>query len=282
MVFGDGGGTTTPFKTSFEHRLILQGMKVKRICIFSIPRTGTNNLCKLLNSIEGLRSHFELFHSNSVYTLDPDELRFINGELGTHYEDIGDPALITFARSNPGSLLEMLETENAEKYDFLSFKIFPFHLTSEVLERDIISHRDTYFILIRRHLIDCYISLRKAEELGAYLSSDTSRLSIELDASEYIRWCAQMLAWYTKCQSLLHKYERSFATLSYERDLSGSKESTVRNFVNAVNSLGANLLQPQLVRNGFAKQDTATEYEQKVANWRDFLLDLSELGVLPH
>lgn len=254
---------------------------MKRICILSIPRSGTTHLCKLMESFGGVRAYHDLFHNNSSWKLNKRELTAISSVSGVVYKSIKDPALIQFAHDSPLRYLEILERTNASWATCLSFKIFPGQLEIDALRSDVLSHKDTLFLIVRRPLLDVFISTRKAAQTGKYKGMNTSDVSVILSASEYARWIGRVEDWFSLCRSALEKKGRAFVTLSYEKDIAIDARSVLEKLGAAFLENGIPVGDIVNAPVGVQKQDRSSGYAEKVSNWDEFVGDLDSLGIMP-
>lgn len=251
------------------------------LCIVSNPRSGTNHLTKLLQSVPNLRSQKEIFHSEASYTLDGHELSAVGRYLREDITQIDDPRLTGFARHNPVDFLNCLVEANQHK-DVLSFKIFPAHLGWQQIGRMVRSFPQMQFMTLRRRFLDTYISFQKAMALGEWSDVDTSQVSVRIDADAYLKWVGDMTHWYSQWADLLSAENRTSVEITYEDAIAPGNKATLNKVHEATTQLGLNLgIQRDTEATGLMRQDRSTAYHEKVENWDKFMSDLTARGLLP-
>jgi Sulfotransferase family len=254
---------------------------MKRICILTVPRSGTNYLCGLLASFRGVRSHFDLFHGKASWKLDGREMSAVSKVSGIHYSSVRDSQLVQFAHESPNRYLKIIEQANTSRADCLSFKIFPNQLEKSVLKSQIMTHEETAFIILRRSLLDSYISARVAMHVGKYTHVNTSDVSVSISASDYVQWLGRTEEWYSFCQNTLSKLGRRFATLSYEDDIMLDPDSLLQRLSLLLRENGVPVGEIVETQSNFEKQDRRSDPAKKVSNWSEFVADLNSIGVMP-
>ena len=157
------------------------------LCLLAMPRTGSSYVSDLFDAHPQFQSHTELFHREAVFlrvadrsALLPDLTRLAR----TRSADIYDPALVAWARKSPRALLDFL-SERREKR-FLTFKVFPRHLSDEQLDPVLFDAPRIACLLLERDPLASYVSQLKARRTREFSHRDTSHLTVDAEAAEFV------------------------------------------------------------------------------------------------
>ena len=167
---------------------------MKEVCIIAYPRTGTNYMCSLWKHFERHEALREIFHPRQSHSLRP-FLPDLNAAFGLNAEDIDDPALTAALRDDPLRTLSALTAAcEPDGTESISYKIFPAHLQDDRLER-LFARDNMVVVVVRRILIDSFISRMKAQKLMAWTHTDTTDVAVEISFGAFQAWAAERRAW---------------------------------------------------------------------------------------
>jgi hypothetical protein len=253
----------------------------KILVVFSVPRTGTNHLFRLLDNISDLKVYYEIFHPHAAYGLEK-----FYGDLEAYcvYEDvyrhsIFEKELINKMHAAPGRFLDFA----ISRYNNHSivFKIFPGHLSIEKIKEELLLRDEVAALIIQRRPIDTYISSLKARKTGKYINVNTSDIKVNLNAEEYMHWWQMNFLWYRDIFSLVGENGLPYTSLIYEKDIVGDVDIVTENAIKKINGLGFSLRIPERLRNqGLLKQDMQADFVEKIHNWQNFFMKVNKNGNL--
>lgn len=251
------------------------------LCLLAMPRTGSSYVSDLFDAHPQFQSHTELFHREAVFlrvadrsALLPDLARLAR----TRSADIYDPALVAWARKSPRTLLDFL-SERREKR-FLTFKVFPRHLSDEQLDPVLFDAPRIACLLLERDPLASYVSQLKARRTREFSHRDTSHLTVDADAREFVEFVATRARWYERCRRSLAARGKPVVTLAYETLASVSEAEALAMLVAAARSIGlsgvvdASLGEARLR----PKQDRRAPHES-IAEWTTFAAEVTERGL---
>ncbi|TNE67590.1 MAG: hypothetical protein EP335_01425 [Alphaproteobacteria bacterium] len=244
---------------------------MKKIVVFSIPRTGTNHFFYSMRNLDRLNVRFEIFHPEEAYSISREESDQIAGMGGLDVDGNKDPRLIRWMSDHPAETVNFLADKVSANFDALIFKVFPKHLTPEKLVELLDGVPDLSVAFVRRAPIDTFISLMKSVQTQRYHNCDTSSLSVELAPRYFQEWWCDNYNWYKSVGNLVRASGLPVIDLSYEDHIdvpAAALRATIAD-------LGARLgledpLPEQEFQGGLTKQDHESRYDRKVVNWADF------------
>ena len=261
-------------------------MAIEFISILSIPRTGTNYLCGLIGLFKEIDSLFEIYHNRAVYMGNSRLLNRIIDYLNCNYrleiKNNYDTAFVNFVRQHPQEMLDIIRLQSDKKY--ISFKIFPNHLSQQNLNDVIIQNERVKKILIKRNLLDVYFSLRFAEMIKSWSDRDTSNLKLDFKIDDFIDWYEYYQQYYNFLESKFKNSGGTIAVLEYEKIHSYRTNWEKFTFIfNFLNSIGLQLEENNLFipENRFnnlrVKQDKRVNILDKVNNPQQTIENLKKL-----
>ena len=214
-------------------------MAIEFISILSIPRTGTNYLCGLMGLFKEIDSLFEIYHNRAVYIgkshLASKIIDYINCNYQLEIKNHYDTAFVNFVRQHPQEMLDIIRLQSNKKY--ISFKIFPNHLSEQNLNDVIIQNKRVKKILIKRNLLNVYLSLRFAEMIKRWSDRDTSNLKLNFEINDFVDWYARYRQYYDFIESKLKNSGGTITVLEYEQihsyHTNRDKFTFIYNFLNS-------------------------------------------------
>jgi hypothetical protein len=238
-----------------------------------MPRTGSTYLEQILINCDGIRSCGEPFNKPRSADL-PAE--WLDGIRKLTQLDIQDHlSWHAWKIEHPGLFLEN-EYQLAKMK--IAFKLFPLHLSREMIDRDIFSRKDIFYILLKRRPIESFISDRKAATLKAWRDVDTTDLKPTLPAKRFMEWAEYYSSWYAWLEKRLTETEAPFVRMGYEKHLRHSETSeAVAAVLEALKPLGLDdsLYSPKITL--MDQQDKEERYQNRCANWEQFHADVIKL-----
>ena len=259
-----------------ETKLLDNGYQLTTsVAWISLPRTGTNYLCELLQNHHRIESHYEIFHKHKFYAMNRQTVvNLINRKHSTSFSNYRDPNLIKWIHSNPYELLKILK--EISRGNYFSFKIFPGQLKQSLVRETIINDSSIKKILVKRNLLDVYVSRGIAMELKKWGHTDTSKMKLEINFDEFLKWFNWVNQWYRLFEDGLTSVGQNFSVITY-RSLH-SRESDKDKFIYLINFLrtvGINLELQSIVDNvrndiPYKKQDRRSNIADKILNYQEF------------
>lgn len=183
------------------------------IPIISYPRTGSSYLINVLDKFDNITYLMEPFH--------PDEqvvYQHLKHRLGGLFEPFYYDVLLQFSSLNEFSRTEpvkfLLAIQTMLKAEYLTFKIFPEHLSSsKILEVISLSQA---VIFNERNVLQSFISNEIASKSGVYAKIDTSAELISFEESRFLWWKNYTSSHLTSVKSQLVNITTSSFTIHYE------------------------------------------------------------------
>lgn len=195
---------------------------VDSLCFIALPRTGTNYICSLIHHFKEIDSFFEIFHRKSVYIgssqrhqkITQEIIEDINNKYNFKISSSDDSTFVDFVHQNPEYLLKAIRAKSHKKY--ISFKVFINHLEGEKLQSCIIENQKIKKIIIKRNLLDTYISDQFAQKLQTWTKADTSRLYISFEEKKFINWYQRQQEFYDFVEKQMISSDQQIISIDYE------------------------------------------------------------------
>lgn len=252
---------------------------MQELCFIAAARTGTNHLTNLISGFPRVKARAEVFHAQAAWGVSNWEREALAKSEGQDFPAINDPAFVSFVRSNPTALLNVMASTH-KQHDLMCFKIFPGHLSFESIEANLVARDALKFVVVKRRFLNSYISNKKAEQVGSYTRADTTGVSVELNVADFRKSMIGHRKWYHDIDGLLRRHQRSAGHLYYEADIDCPIKDTVTALRRAVAMAG---IDPALLQGeggtGLPKQDKNAYYAEKISNWPEFSAGLEQEGL---
>ena len=139
----------------------------------------------------------------------------------------------------------------------------------------LLTRPDIAFIITRRKPIDRYISSLKARALGKWRFADTTNVEVRGDVRQFLDEWNRFARWYASCREVIESAGRPQTDLSYAGDISQPNEVLRHSLREKLQEIGVdpgNFTAP--IDRPLERQDRASLYEEKMANWPQFLAEL--------
>ncbi|MGD1921462.1 MAG: hypothetical protein ACFCAD_22780 [Pleurocapsa sp.] len=242
-----------------------------------MPRNGTNYLCDLIGKFQEIDSLYEIFHDQSAYInndlLSKNIVQHINSIYNLQIKDNSDPQFIDFIYQNPALFLDIISSYSTNKY--ISFKVFPNHLSLDNLKNVIIKNDRIKKIIVKRNLLDVYFSVQFARLTQRWDQKDTSKHQVDFNPSNFLQWFSFHKDYYDFIERELKANNQQAIALDYEKihSLNNNQEKFLFLF-NFLQSAGLTLdqknlfdkSQAELNKNIRQKQDKRVNRLEKVSN----------------
>jgi hypothetical protein len=251
---------------------------MQEFCLIGTPRTGTNHIVAILANCKKFKSRGEIFHPRFCEGLSAKEVELVGHIAHRQFASDLDPSLVSFVRSNPAILLNVLrDADDGQSVN--SFKLFPGHLPLVSIENEIVAREHIHFVFVLRRPIDSFISDVKAVLIGKYFGIDTTALRVKLDPDAFEKRMRSWRNWYRKTSDMVVQRGRQYSTLLYETDIDCAIEQCFANIRRAAMRCGIyrSVFDPAPARiTGLERQDTSDNYHDKVLNWDEFMQELDK------
>ncbi len=268
-------------------------VKQNRDCILvliSIPRTGTNFLCSLLNYHPLITSYYEIFHPKKFYSgyqNNPEGIiEQINQKYSVNFLNSEDIKLINWIHNNPTKLIDTLVNFNLKQY--VSFKLFPDHLNCSTIESAIIKNRNMKKILVKRNLLATYFSHEIAIKTNKWNNFDTSEIRVSLSVEKFAKWVNWAEQWYDIFENNSSLEKKECFVINYE-DIHAHKTNTDKliyldHFLKNIGlELDTEYQLPNLKYTKIMKkQDTRNNLKNKIINYQEFIEKAKDKGLSEH
>lgn len=240
-----------------------------QILVFFIYRTGSSFIMQALNSCLGAK-----IFGDYGEILTPSEIRQ-TGFANTI--DIDDSGLANYAVNNIEGYLRYLSSisdPNAIICSKISLFQLEHHIKNKTIQfRNIISKPNTKIIILKRNLLDVYVSLKKANETKKWGWVDTTNIKININPEEYMKWYSETNELYDNLITNLISLNKSFITVNYEElnmintDLNKVKLILSKLYANEINlRLSYSKFQST---NFLIKQDRNLKHKDKIENYNE-------------
>ncbi|MGF1457357.1 MAG: hypothetical protein ACFB6R_18520 [Alphaproteobacteria bacterium] len=273
----------------------------KTLCMVAQPRSGTNHVCRLLETLLGIHVYLEPFNPVEPHFHYRFSLKRFEQAAQRSFDRPGDPALTGWIHDNPEKALDVLRHAADPGCRVMSLKLFADHVSPDQFETYFVRRPDTHFMTVKRRPIDAYISFQKAMSLKTWLFNNTTDMRLPIDADHFARWHISQSAWYRMTDEMIRAYDRPHTSLQYETDIAGPPAVTVRHLIGKLKEIGIDtrmrhsvrikrpvkqalhhaakavgLTSPWSPALGLPRQDLNGSTADKVSNWDAFCEDLSK------
>jgi len=244
----------------------------KTILIAAHARSGSTYLCHLLRNIVGIKVYLELFHFH---------LQQIEEHLDGDYSAVAEAMSLTGDSSEMRSQLvrghsdyiKTLKGINPGKT--IAFKVFPKHLPEPHLNGTI-GQADS-IVVLRRNLLQSYISNVIANDLKRWGGVDTSQQKIKFSSTDFIKHVEEITGFYDSVEACAKEQAVNVARFDYEQLAAAANPFTL------ICSELSDSLKCDVTGDyegvKISRQDKRTKATQKVSNDTEMLDFLSSYGL---
>jgi hypothetical protein len=244
-----------------------KGKRMRFLCIFGIPRTGSTHLAMLLKACPEFNVLAELFHSKSTTRLTEREQAALAARSG-----LADEAATNWRRRHPLAALEAVHEAGGARV--VAVKLFPNFLPRKLIEAELLSRDEVACAVLTRRVIESFISSRKAISVDKFGGVDTTDVKIDLSPAEFVPWARKMRAWYRFAREALEARGKPYARIDFETTLADRPDAeALGDVLSLLAPQGLAVEVPPAVRGG-KRQDLEERYRERVGNWHSFALTL--------
>ena len=137
------------------------------------------------------------------------------------------PNLIAFARNDPEGVIEIAETAAAAAgYHWLGVTLMPTQIDGTNLKR-LASAPDTHIVFLMRRHLPRFISLEKANAVGAWKYVDTTDVKPEVEIERLEVAIRNVEDWFALATGIIRDLGLPSVTLTYETHVRGGPETTL-------------------------------------------------------
>lgn len=246
------------------------------IALIACRRTGSNYLMKVLDSFSNIDFFGEVYHNQSVWMPTFRKMEYVDwlkNEHGINIE-IGekpfeDKELVNLNHNNPQHLLDYLTSLLDNRYT--GFKIFPEHLKWYKLKTHILANKKIKKVILKRNLLDVYISDRILEMTNKSQRQDTSNIKVNINCLDFKAWYYNTMSFYSRVELYLHNSNQKYSELSYEELHSHNSNDEKVDFLQSwLLQNGIEIEARPKIANYTKKQDKRKNSLAKVENDREF------------
>jgi len=245
----------------------------QRLIILAAPaRSGSTRLWHLLNVFNNVHSLGEYFNFGAQKDDNSTVLRPL-------FEGEPDNALFTHFRDRKAcweSPINAIRVAADRTTKNLTVKISPGRPAENTLAA-LMRSAPTSVLMLKRRPIDSFISLQKAVSLGKWGNVDTSALTVTLSVKHYLSYLQKLSRFYAQVERAAQQALVPTRQLTYEDHINIPDTVLLKYLATSLRMLDVNAgrigASDRTLRE---KQDTVTNYANKVANWEAFLEELAD------
>ena len=245
----------------------------RRLIILAAPaRSGSTRLWHLLSAFHNVHSLGEYFNFSAQKDDNAKVLRPLFGSEP-------DNPLFTQFRDRKAcweSPINAIRVAADRTSKNLTVKISPRRPTGNTLE-PLMRSVPTSVLVLKRRPIDSFISLQKANSLGVWGNVDTSALTVTLSVKHYLNYLQELSRFYAQVERAAQQALVPTRQLTYEDHINIPDTVLLKYLATSLRMLDVSA--GKLGASDYTlreKQDTVTDYTQKVANWGPFLEELAD------
>lgn len=239
----------------------------KTICLFSMPRCGSNHFCDLMWNLENIDVNAEIFHPKAFYgnTDIVNKLSFKYKINNLDFEETRIKLAQIRFNDSVGFYKNLRKTID-EKCVF--FKVFDHVLNEEEgngekLFQFILNDVDIG-ILLKRNLIDAYISEKKAQKKGAYDFCDTTNIKIKFRKKEYLLLKKRYNEFFEFVKLEFQKQNKLLNIINFEEFIKSTDAGKLNHLSNVTK---LKIKEKTCLKH--SKQDKTINIEEKIINFKE-------------
>ena len=193
----------------------------KIFVILAYRRTGSNYLMKVLDSFANVDFFGEVYHQKTVWIPTAKKRKYVEWLDNTHnqkvnigYKAFEDSELVKLNHDRPDYFLDFLALTSDRPY--VGFKIFPEHLTWQQLST-ILLDRHICKLVLKRNLLNVYISDKILDRTNSSQTKDTSKIKINIDCLNFRTWYFETQSYYSRLELCLRNHNQKYSEIFYEQ-----------------------------------------------------------------
>ena len=179
-----------------------------------------------------------------------------------------------WAKNNPIDYLDLI-TSNIKNHDnlFSKIQIKYFMSLSPDQQARLINYPDSKIIIIKRNILDTYISDIKAKQVNKMSMIDTSEIKIYLDINDFLEYHTLVTSYYKRLTEILRENNKKYLIINYE-DIHKNilEENKIKYILDRIKFLDLELsINPDIYKtiNFVFKQDKNTHVRDKILNYHE-------------
>lgn len=240
--------------------------------LIACRRTGSNYLMKILDSFSNMEFFGEVYHNQTVWMPTSRKFDFVEWLKDKHDLEIKigekpfeDKDLVRFNHEHPEHFLNFLNSFSPKQY--AGFKIFPEHLRWHKLKTNLLTNKKVIKIVMRRNLLDVYISDKILEMTKSSQKQDTSDIKLNIDCLDFKTWYFDKMSFYSRVESCLRNSGQQYFELSYEDiHCHSSDDEKVRYIQSWLKQSGIEINDRPQISDYVKKQDKRKNSLEKIQN----------------
>lgn len=196
-------------------------MNSKAFVLIACRRTGSNYLMRVFDSFPEMEFFGEVYHKQTVWMPANRKKEYINWLAEQHNLKINagdrpfeDKELVRLNHDHPQYFLDFLVATTSYKY--AGFKIFPEHLRWFKLKTHLLANKAIPKIILKRNLLDVYISDEILNLTKCSQKQDTSNIKIDFDCLDFKAWYHTTQSFYSRIELFLKNDGQTYLEISYE------------------------------------------------------------------
>lgn len=182
----------------------------EHIFVLFIGRTGSTYLMQTfdtLNECRVLCAYGEIFTS-------------IEAIMRTFHADtklnIIPEMYKSYALDNPYEYIQFIDENVPDKYLFSKIQIPYLIQKHDDLIKKILSYKNCKLIIVKRNLLDSYISEKKAEMANKWSKVDTTDMKITINPEEYVKYYSRINSAYIKIINIIKSLNKEYLIINYD------------------------------------------------------------------
>ena len=237
--------------------------------LLAIPRTGSNNICSLINKSNNIEYNTEDFNGLlGIRFMKKNIKNYITKRISDENKvnNITNVFLRTYMQKYPEKYIKYLSEYKIRKFKL--FKIFYKHLPlNNIIDIFFKKNKESKKIILKRDLIEVYVSNKIAERSGKWYNYDTSNIRIKINFIDFINFYNQWINYY----KILEEHKDINTIIINYNNISGLSDIEQYNFLkNELIKINVKLDRKTNIKNFFKKQ-TKSALSKQIINYNDFI-----------
>lgn len=247
-------------------------MNSTAFALLAYRRTGSNYLMNIFDSFPEMEFFGEVYHRQTVWMPSERKQEYISWLAANHdiklkagNKPFEDKELVKLNHERPDYFLDFLPAST--KFKYAGFKIFPEHLHWHQLKSNVLVNKKVPKIVLKRNLLDVYISDSILKLTKCSQKQDTSKIKIDFDCLDFKAWYFDTQSFYSRIELFLKNDNQKYSELSYEQIHSYSSNAEKVDFLQSwLNEHGIEVKQKPKAVDYIKKQDKRKQSLAKVNN----------------
>lgn len=186
---------------------------VKHIFVLFVGRTGSTFLMQIFKT---LYNSSVMCNYGEIFTTIEAIMETFNAKekLGISSENYR-----SYALNNPMEYIDFIESNVDPNTEFLFSKIqIPYLMSKhEDMIKKILSRKNCELVIVKRNILDSFISEKKARYVNRWNTTDTTNLRINIDPKEFFENYCKTVGYYKRLEDIIEKMGKKYIVLNYEK-----------------------------------------------------------------